>query len=53
VAKSGTIIFELKGISKEAAYQALRAITYKLPKNKKKDKKIKYHYKIIDKNENK
>ena len=53
VAKSGTIIFELKGIGKEAAHQILKAIAYKLPKNKKRDKKIKYHYKIVDKNENK
>jgi len=41
VAKSGTIIFELKEISKEAAHQILKAIAYKLPKNKKRDKKIK------------
>ena len=53
VAKSGTIIFELKGVSKEAAHRILKAITYKLPKNKIGDKKIKYHYKIVDKNENK
>jgi hypothetical protein len=53
VAKSGTIVLELEGISKETAYQALKAVTYKLPKNKKGDKKNSYYYKIIDKNENK
>ncbi|RHZ35964.1 50S ribosomal protein L16 [endosymbiont GvMRE of Glomus versiforme] len=53
VAKNGTIMFELKEVSKEVANQALKAITYKLPKNKKRDKNIKYHYKIVEKNESK
>lgn len=44
-------MFELKEISREAAYRILKAITYKLPKNKKGDKKN--HYKIVEKNENK
>ena len=53
VAKSGTIMFELKEVSKEIANQALKAASYKLPKNNKGDKKINYYYKIISKNEDK
>ena len=53
MAKSGTIIFELREIRKETAYQALEAAIHKLPKNNKGDKKINYYYKVIDKNENK
>lgn len=53
VAKSGTIMFELKEVSKEIANQALKAASYKLPKNRKENKKINYYYKIIEKNENK
>jgi hypothetical protein len=43
----------LKGVSKKTAHQALKAASYKLPKNKKENEKIKYYYKIIDKNEEK
>jgi len=46
-------MFELKEVSKEIANQALKAASYKLPKNNKGDKKINYYYKIISKNEDK
>lgn len=46
-------MFELKEVSKEVANQALKAASYKLPKNKEENKKIKHYYKIIDKNEEK
>lgn len=48
VAKSGTILFELKEVSREVANQALKAASYKLPKNIKGNKKIKCHYKVIE-----
>ncbi|CAG8595234.1 35828_t:CDS:10, partial [Racocetra persica] len=51
VAKNGTIIFELKGVSKEVAHRALKAASYKLPKNSKENQKINYYYKIVDKDE--
>jgi len=31
VVKSGTIIFEIKGLSKTASYEVLKKVGYKLP----------------------
>jgi large subunit ribosomal protein L16 len=50
VVKEGTILFELKEVSREVAHQALKAVSYKLTKTKG-DKEIKDYYKIIDKND--
>nr|WP_245939651.1 50S ribosomal protein L16 [endosymbiont GvMRE of Glomus versiforme] len=48
VVKSGTIIYEIKGVSKSVAYKVLKKAGDKLPKN---NGKAKIKYKVVERNE--
>ena len=48
VVKSGTIVFEIQGLTRSTSYKVLKQASHKLPKNQGKGK---VKYKIVEKNE--